>query len=251
LMRIGFSEYEAKVYRTLLVEYPATGYQISKNSGVPRSMVYEVLSRLKMRGAVMETIEGRVTLYRPLPPSSLLDKHRDEMQRLVEGLRPSLEEIYQTKYDERTWTIIGRDSLLVYAAQMIQMAEKEVFLVLNDQDLDVLRTDVLAAEHRGVSINALLTGEKELEIKNVTRHPPLESQMHGLTHTLLVIADAAEVLISNSGNESSATITNNKNMVMIARQFVWMEFFTQRIYSKLGDDLLQRLDAEDRRIFES
>jgi hypothetical protein len=30
-----------------------------------------------------------------------------------------------------------------------------------------------------------------------------------------------------------------------------MEFFTQRIYARLGGDLLAKLDPEDRRIFES
>jgi Cd2+/Zn2+-exporting ATPase len=48
-----------------------------------------------------------------------------------------------------------------------------------------------------------------------------------------------------------ATVTRNADLVMIARQFVWMEMFTQRIYSRLGSELLARLDAEDRRIFES
>ncbi|MEJ2150164.1 MAG: helix-turn-helix domain-containing protein, partial [Chloroflexota bacterium] len=51
LVAVGFTEYEAKVYVALLQEYPATGYQISKKSGVPRSMVYEALGRLHARGA--------------------------------------------------------------------------------------------------------------------------------------------------------------------------------------------------------
>lgn len=49
LTRIGFTEYEAKVYLALLRENPATGYQLSKSSGVPRSMVYEALGRLHVR----------------------------------------------------------------------------------------------------------------------------------------------------------------------------------------------------------
>ena len=48
-----------------------------------------------------------------------------------------------------------------------------------------------------------------------------------------------------------ATITGNHDLVHIARQFVWMELFTQRIYARLGPELLMRLDAEDRQIFES
>ncbi|MEI2690522.1 MAG: helix-turn-helix domain-containing protein [Anaerolineae bacterium] len=55
LAELGFTEYEAKVYLALLDDYPASGYQISKTAGVPRSMVYEALGRLKLRGAVLET----------------------------------------------------------------------------------------------------------------------------------------------------------------------------------------------------
>ena len=72
LSELGFTEYEAKVYLALLDESPATGYQISKQAGVPRSMVYEALGRLKGRGAVLETPDERATLYRPLPPDVLL-----------------------------------------------------------------------------------------------------------------------------------------------------------------------------------
>ena len=39
LVKIGLSEYEAKAYVALLRESPVTGYQLSKLSGVPRSMI--------------------------------------------------------------------------------------------------------------------------------------------------------------------------------------------------------------------
>ena len=48
--------------------------------------------------------------------------------------------------------------------------------------------------------------------------------------------------------EMTATVTRNPNLVLIARQFVWMELFTQRIYARLGQDLLDRLDPTDRQI---
>jgi hypothetical protein len=40
-------------------------------------------------------------------------------------------------------------------------------------------------------------------------------------------------------------------LVMSARQFVWMELFAQRIYNRLGPDLLTILDPNDVQIFES
>ena len=72
LMSLGFTEYEAKVYMALLGSHPNTGYKLSKQAGIPRSMVYEALGRLSARGAVLETGDDRATLYRPVPPEVLL-----------------------------------------------------------------------------------------------------------------------------------------------------------------------------------
>jgi len=253
LNEIGFTEYEAKVYLALLREHPATGYQLSKESGVPRSMVYEALKRLHHRGAALETVEGRSTLYRPLPPQTLLDNHQAEHEQLLGDLRVGLADLYTDTADDRVWTVGGKTAVLAYAAKLIQEAESELYLVLTDADLDTLRKDLISADKRGIIIRTLLTGEGTLDCGQVAYHPPLESELQGITATLLVDADDREVLIagSNPRQETTATITRNQDLVLIARQFVWMEMFTQRIYAQLGDDLLERLDPEDREIFES
>ena len=87
-------------------------------------------------------------------------------------------------------------------------------------------------------------------VVEVARHPPLESQLQGLTGMLVEVVDRDEALIASADAEMSATITSNRNLVLIARQFVWMELFTQRISARLGADLLSRLDPQDRKIFD-
>lgn len=253
LTKIGYTEYEAKVYVALLRDYPATGYQISKLSGVPRSMVYETLSRLHRRGVVLETLEGRAALYRPLPPDQLLNRHESELRELLSDLRKGLEEIFTASTDTRVWTIKGRDATLNYAAQMVQDARHELYLVLADADLEHLRNRIEQAMEQDIKINTLLTGKGVLECGRVAYHPPLESELQELTGTLLVTADNEEVLIANSvsHSETAATITRNPDLVLIARQFVWMELFAQRIYQQLGKEFIQQLDPEDRAVFES
>ncbi len=66
-----------------------------------------------------------------------------------------------------------------------------------------------------------------------------------------VVADNLEVLITGTAHDIAGTITRNRNLVGVARQFIWIELFTQRVYARLGADLLVRLEADDRRIFES
>lgn len=253
LAQIGFTEYEAKVYLALLAENPATGYQTSKRSGVPRSMVYETLSRLHRQGLVLEAVEGRATLYRPLPPQTFLDQHQSEHERLVTSLRVGLEELYKQVADDRIWSIRGRNAALTYASQLIQRANSAVFLVLTDNDLRLLRDDILAACERGLETNVLLTGKENLDCGRVAHHPPLESELQGLTGMLLVAVENGEALIASTGaqHEMRATVTRNPDLVFIARQFVWMELFTQRIYARLGPELLNKLDEDDRQIFES
>jgi sugar-specific transcriptional regulator TrmB len=251
LMAAGFTEYEAKTYLALLRDHPATGYHLSKKSGVPRSMVYEALGRLHARGAILETNDGHASQYRPLSPDVLLDQHEQEQRRLLSGLREGLRQVYTAREDERVWSINRRRSVLAYAAQMIRGAHEEVYLVLTDADLEALHEQIRAACDREVSVCALLIGDAGLDCGQTARHAPLESELQELTDTLMVVADGAEVLIARSAMDMTATITRNPNLVLIARQFVWMELFAQRIYSQLGPDLLARLDPQDRRVFES
>ena len=89
LTRLGFAEWEAKVYLALLQRSQVTGYQVSKDSGVPRSMVYEVLGKLVNRGAVLVTHNDDSTLYAPVPPAELIERlqreHREAGSHAGEG----------------------------------------------------------------------------------------------------------------------------------------------------------------------
>ena len=56
LSEFGFTQNEAKAYLTLLQHHPATGYEVSQYSGVPRSAIYNILRKLELGGIVY--VEG-------------------------------------------------------------------------------------------------------------------------------------------------------------------------------------------------
>lgn len=227
LAAIGFTEYEAKVYVALLRTHPASGYQISKEAGIPRSMVYEALGRLHARGAVLRTGEERATLYRPVPPKTLLDRYEEEQHQLLHDLRQGLRAQYTAQDEARFWSIAGRPAVLSYATQMIERARDELFLVLADADLEALRSPLAQAGASGVEVNALLTGRGALESARAVRHPAEESALQELQNCLIVVADAHEVLIATTALEVTATITTNSHLVFVTRQFVWQELSAQ------------------------
>jgi HTH-type transcriptional regulator, sugar sensing transcriptional regulator len=246
LHTIGLTEYEAKVYLALLRDYPATGYQLSKAAGIPRSMVYEALGRLEARNAVLKTVEEKATLYRPVAPGTLLDRFEQETQSRLASLRASLLPLYNRQDEGKLWTFGGRREALSYAAELISNAQRELMLVLTDADVDELHALLADAHSREVALGVMLTGEAPFALGQVVRHPRRETELHRMLETLIVVADEHEVLIASGHREAKATVTTNAEMVLIARQFIWMELFAQRIFERLDADLLARLDPEDR-----
>ena len=53
LRRLGFTESEARVYVALIGRSPATAYEISNRSGVPRPNTYSILKTLAAKHAVI------------------------------------------------------------------------------------------------------------------------------------------------------------------------------------------------------
>lgn len=261
---LGFTEYEAKVYLALLDHNPATGYQISKQSGVPRSMVYEALGRLNQRGAVLRADEGRANLYRPIPPDALLDRIEHEHHQVVGELRKRLKRKTSIEGEDLIWRISGRSAIISYAIQMIQQAQKEIYTLLHDADFQVLQSQLAEGTDRGVKVAAVLTGQasfdlekfRDVHLLRFVHHPPRESELQQLSRMSIVVIDSQECLIADSENEHglentkttnhlTATITRNQKLVFIARQFLWMELFTQQVKAKLGTELIDMYDYHD------
>jgi Cd2+/Zn2+-exporting ATPase len=251
LSDLGFTEYEGKIYLALLKESPANGYQLSKRTGVPRSMVYEALGRLHARGAVLKSCDKKTTSYRPLPPEQLLERYERQQNELIHNLRGSLQDIYDSKTEDLLWTISGQEPSFSYASKMIADGKTEIYLVLNDLALNHLREEIELACRRGIQVGVLLTGDGQLECDQVSYHPPAESELQGLEQMLVVVVDSRECLIANLNLDIKATITTNQNLVLISRQFVWMELFAQRINEHINPATLDMLDEPDRQILTS
>ena len=119
---------------------------------------------------------------------------------------------------------------------------------MNDEALAQLQQEILTTCANGIKVGVLLTGEGELECDQVSYHPPEESEIQGLEYLLVVVVDSEECLIANQARDMSATVTTNKNLVLITRQFVWMELFAQRVYERLEPAQLALLEPTDRQM---
>ena len=82
----GLTEYEAKVYLTLLVRGAQEASKVSRSSGLPRPHTYSVLKALQMRGLVT-VIPESINRYRAVPLDEGLDLLIEEKEKTFLTLR--------------------------------------------------------------------------------------------------------------------------------------------------------------------
>jgi sugar-specific transcriptional regulator TrmB len=207
----GFTEYEAKTYVSLLQLGPATGYQIAKASGVPRSMIYEVLNRLVGRGAVLTQSLANQVRYAAVPPEQLAQRMQREMEDNLNALQRDLQSLSRPASDlGTTWNVTGRRNVLAFARQMIERGQREIALAVGDDDeLDQLLPYLHEAQQRGLSLVIMSP------VAYDTGAVPVRVCLHGQAlrqaagHGFTLVVDAREALMGEVDRSESAVWTTN------------------------------------------
>jgi sugar-specific transcriptional regulator TrmB len=252
LVKIGFSEYEAKAYVALLRESPVTGYQLSKQSGVPRSMIYEVLGKLTARGAAMTLRKGDSTQYAPVPAEEFLDQLHREHEELVFSLKDDLAALTSAPDLEYVWNIEGHENIMAKAEEMIRQAQSRIYLALLPATFPDLRPALEKATQRGVRAVIYTTNDFHLPGGRVVVAPVSEEardRVEGLM--LILVIDGEEVLIGEwlTATQARASWTSSPLLVFIAEHHLRTDPYLPQILACLGSRALDIIQEEDRELF--
>lgn len=223
LARLGFTEYEAKAYVTLLQHEPLNGYELARESKLPRANVYSVLEKLENRGAVtrLETPTG--TRYSPIPSKELTQQLGDQMQSYLleaEGLLGSLQQ--PPKYDY-IWNTHGYPALIEHAHFMIHKAQRSLLIALSSQESLVLKNSMESASTQGVEITTLCLQACQENCGRCRGHvfryhiAPEES-----SRWLIVIVDGEELLAGeiSAGAEAQSVRTRQRLLVDLTAGYI-------------------------------
>jgi sugar-specific transcriptional regulator TrmB len=181
LARLGFSKYEARAYLTLLRESPVTGYKLAKLSGIPLSAIYEVGSRLVVRGAAMILRMESTDKYAPVPAIELLEQLRRRYGRLVASLKEELAGLNSVPEPKPVWNIEGRENTIAKAKEMIDRANNHIYLAPSSAAFPALQPSLGTAIRRGARLVI------------VSMMEPAPRRIEGAC--LLLVVDGEEVLI--------------------------------------------------------
>ena len=161
LKATGMPGYEAKAYLALLTSgAPMNGYEVAKLSGVPRSTVYETLSKLVARGAVFEVAaaNGGVA-YVALPADALIGRLRRESGELIESLETVLPAVGRSADTRVVQHLVGRDDLLRRSIDVIESAAASVWMSIWPPEAGAFVHAVESALARGVDVSVIAYGD--------------------------------------------------------------------------------------------
>ena len=252
LVRIGFSEYEAKAYVALLRESPVTGYQLAKLSAVPRSMIYEVLGKLTVRGAAMTLRKEGSTQYAPIPAQEFLEQLHREQDALINALEEDLSDLDATSDQDYVWNIEGHDNIMAKAEEMLAQAQERIYLSLMPATFPSLQGSLEQAIARGVRVVVYSTEPLDLPGGRVIATPVPEvaqERVEGLW--LVMVIDEQEVLVGEllTENRARASWTGSPLFVFIAEHHLRTDLYLPRVLAMLGDQALELIQEEDRELF--
>ena len=196
LVALGFSLNESRAYRALLLESPATGYEVGVRAQIPRSAVYGVLRSLVSEG-VARAIAGTPERFAAVAPQEVLLLLRKRFEGQAGALEVAIRDLDVSPPAPDAYSVRGYTRVLEEAERLVRGAEHQLVISGWPREIETLATELKRAAKRRVY--AVLFSHAEL--------PKLPGEIfsYGLAedalesfwkHRLIVVADDCTTLIA-------------------------------------------------------
>ncbi|WP_431026942.1 TrmB family transcriptional regulator [Lysinibacillus sp. LZ02] len=243
---IGYSKNEAKVYIALLKEPAINGYEISKKSGVPRSMVYAVIAKLVAKEAIIE-LRTEPPTYTPVAVKELVMNRRRQTEDTLTSLEKELQGIEKPVEVNVIKHIEGRKKIINAMQKLMLAAKEEIWLSAWEEELDELRTPALEQGEKGIKLYSMLFTNQETDSFGETfyhrRDTAVIEESRMSKRLTIVIQDNQEVLIGGfvNGQIPQAIQTTEPMLVLLAKEYIRHDMMMKVVSDKVGGDMLNSL----------
>jgi len=225
LSEFGFNASVGKAYMSLLKNNPATGYEISARSGIPRSAIYSVLKNMELQG-IINSVAQSPRKYIPLTPSSLVE-HLDRLHsHRIESLTDTIGEFDINDESFDFWHLHGYQNILLKMKECVKKCKGKLFMSGWDKEFLKLNGELEAAEKRGVEITLFSFSKISKRIGVNVSYELAEKELLDVWKPKILLVSDYEVTIMGSAveNESARAIwTQNKAITEIATDHIILD----------------------------
>ena len=247
LVALGFSLNESRAYAALLLESPATGYEVGVRAQIPRSAVYGVLRRLVKAGAA-RSIAGSPERFAPAPAEDLLVMLRKRFDASTESLEDAIRRIDVTPKAPDAYSVHGYQRILEEAERIIRGAQARVIVSGWPREIEQLASELKRASKR--KVYSVVFSHAEL--------PPLPGDVFSYEleeksleefwkHRLTVVVDDTRSLIgaTEQAETDNAVVSETPAIAEIATSQIALDItlLTQRTGRDASDVMARMLGA--------
>lgn len=208
LLNFSLTRQEAVIYQTLLSEGALSGYEVSKNTGISRSMCYTALASLVEKGASY-MVEESSTKYIAVSPEKFCDNRIKYLSTLKKAL---VDNMIMTKTDEEGYiTIKGKQNIVYKITDMINNAKERIYICASNELLTTFGYELGSAVTRGLKV-VIMTD------RDITIDGSILYLMKSTTNQIRLIVDTTSVLTGEVEVHSSCLYSKKKNLVDLFKE---------------------------------
>ncbi len=229
LTYFNLTRQEATIYITLTINGSMTGYEVAKETGISRSNVYTTLASLVEKGAAY-LIEDTAKHYTPVSIDEFCSNKVRQMQEIKWELMENMPERQQE--GEGYITIKGKRNILDKIINMIDNAEKRIYISLSGETLDTVLPYLS---------NAVLNG---LKVVIITKAPfkltgAVVYYSEKKQHQIRIIVDSIKVLTGEiiAENNSSCLYSKKQNLVNLFKESLKNEIKLIELTNQEGNEI--------------
>lgn len=211
LVMFGLTRQEANIYLCLYQNGELTGYEVAKQTGISRSNVYSALAGLTDKGAAYLS-QGVSSKYAAVPIEEFC---RNKIRCLKQEQEYLLKNIPTMKEQEIGYiTIEGYKNIWDKIINMIQAADKRIYISASYQIIEQLTMELQDAVRRGIKLVILSDQRPKSE---ELFHESTYYQCENRGTNLRLIIDSAYALTGEitGSRDDTCLYTGQKNFINV------------------------------------
>jgi sugar-specific transcriptional regulator TrmB len=196
LTELGFTDLEAQLYCELLKRAPATGYRLAQAVGKAAANVYQALTALEQKGAVVVEA-GDTRSYRPVAPAEMMAALQARFSARQSAATAALERLHTPAQSDKIFQLRDSVQAIERARQMLESAREIVLFDLFPGPFRVLQSQLAQAAARGVTVAGVVYSDQSCaEFLCVRSHGQARVPESWPGSQLTLVADAREFLVA-------------------------------------------------------
>ena len=225
LIEFGFTTNAAKAYTALLKNSPSTGYEISAQTNIPRSAIYNVLNRLVSQGFA-NSVGDSPKRYIPLQPSALMELLNQSHNEKLDGLEEAIGNI---EIDDQTfdfWHLHGYRNIILKAKELIKNAQKKIVISGWKREIEELRKELIAANKRGIENTIFSFTGIDAQLGKIVSYELEEEDLRKIwTPKVIMVVDNQHTIMGSTKKteDCKAILTKNTAINEIATNHIILD----------------------------